>query len=300
MKKLISVFIFFACALSLAQAQSVYVNLSQWAVANQYLQNGKIKYASETGNTAFIAGLSFERFDGSTSVKVQAIVVINEGGIESAISDSLFVNTTNFTQATYYTPIMEKTATLVANHKNGIIKVKWRYFDTYKSDVNPQWSPYYYADKTYETINTSVPAGNPPVPNSASIYRYYWSGQNRADHFYTQSNIIPNGYIFEFIEFYALTIQKTGSVPIYRYYDPSTGDHFYTPVSTNTTFPSYIFEKIEFYAYPTQVTGTVPVYRYFSPDLGDHFYTTHYSASGYAGGYVFEKIEFYAYEGERS
>ncbi|GAA4781446.1 hypothetical protein GCM10023231_06210 [Olivibacter ginsenosidimutans] len=268
-------------------------------MANQYLSIGKIKYTSETGNTTFTAGLSFQRFDGSTTVKVQAIVVIDEGGTESAISDSLFVSTSNFTQATYYTPIMEKTATLIANHKKGTVKVKWRYFDTYTGGTNPKWSPYYYADKTYETVNTVIPPGNPPVSNSTSIYRYYKGGQYSADHFYTQSNVLPNGYVFEFIEFYALTIQKSGSVPIYRYYNPDTGDHFYTAVSSNSTFPSYNFEKIEFYAYPTQVNGTVPVYRYYSPTLGDHFYTTHYSANGYTGGYYLEKIEFYTYEGER-
>src|SRR5690606_38984469 len=133
MRKLIFTILTIVAVFNSVSAQSVYVNVENWGVPNAYLYVGKIKYESNSGETAFNTSVKFKRFDGSTQVRVQAIYVLYANGFETAISDSIFVTTSDFTQntGTYWSKEFVKTAKLPPNYKIGVVKLKWRYWDTY-------------------------------------------------------------------------------------------------------------------------------------------------------------------------
>ncbi|QNL47736.1 hypothetical protein H8S90_12970 [Olivibacter sp. SDN3] len=265
-----------------------------WAPDAAYMTNGNLDLAK--GGTPRISyTFTREQVNGVyEDVDMQLVFYIQRNG-QNYESAPVYITNSNFLGDTW-TGNDRRFIALGTSQAGGVLRAKYRV----RSQGSPSYGPYMEISKSLNVINGAInPPGNPPVANSASIYRYYYGASNSANHFYTVSNITPGGYTFEFIEFYALTTQVSGTVPIYRYFDSQNIDHFYTTVSNNSTFPNYAFEKIEFYAYATQQPGTVPVYRYFSPSLKNHFYTTHYSPGGYNGGYYYERIEFYAYQGER-
>jgi len=121
MKKLIFTIIAIFAIYNSVSAQSVYVGVQDWGVPNTYLLDGKIKYESNTGETTFNTSVKFKRFDGSTQVRAQAIYVLDTNGSETAISDSIVVNTSDFTQASgvYWSKEFVKTAKLQPNNKVG-------------------------------------------------------------------------------------------------------------------------------------------------------------------------------------
>lgn len=176
MKKLIFTIIAIFAIYNSVSAQSVYVNVQDWGVPNIYLLDGKIKYESNTGETTFNTSVKFKRFDGSTQVRAQAIYVLDANGSETAISDSIVVNTADFTQASgiYWSKEFVKTAKLQPNNKNGIVKLKWRYLDTY-SGTNTRWSSYYYASKTYQTVENIASKLNDGdfVKNTSTLQVYF-------------------------------------------------------------------------------------------------------------------------------
>lgn len=170
MKKLLYTLLALVTLVNTATSQVIDIKIGNWGVQNIYLYDGKIKYESNSGETPFNTVMQFQRYDGSTQVKAQAIYVLDANGSETAISDSIFVTTSDFTQATgtYWSKEFAKTAKLQPNNKAGVVKLKWRYWDTY-SGTTPKWSSYYYASKTYGTISagdieTPYPAGSISVP----------------------------------------------------------------------------------------------------------------------------------------
>ena len=124
---------------------------------------------------------------------------------------------------------------------------------------------------------------------SIPIYRYFspYSG----DHFYTKSNVTPQYYNFEGVEFNAFAQPVPNTVPIYRFYNPNSGDHFYQ-TSINVPY-GYNFEGIEFYAFNSQINNTVPIHKYYHPSRGVHYYQR--VNSGFIPGYVYEGVAFYAF-----
>lgn len=287
----------FAIFASINLAYSVPV-LDYATVVSNYLHDGKIKVYNG-GPTEIFVRLNASRFVNEAVNMDVEFCMYDETNYH--VLKTTKITTNNFAGSFLNTTFGDVLVSIPENLNTGVFRVRYKYVD-----LDPSSSYYnevrgpYYLSTGYQTFNASIVqvTTNPPVSNSMAIYRYYQSGP-KANHFYTKSNEIPPGYSFEYIEFYALTVQKEGSVPIYRYYSPTAIDHFYVTVSNNSTFPDYNFESIEFYAYPSQKQGTVPVYRYFSPIKGDHFYTTHYSANGYVEGYYLEGIAFHAYEGNR-
>jgi|GEM_PF-1294950 len=302
MKKI--VYIIFALILlgKTTNGQSVDVSIAGWGVATNNLLDGKIKYESNSGETPFNTVLTFGRLNGSTQVRAQAIYIFEGNGLEIPISDSIIVNTADFTQNTgvYWSKEFVKTAKLQPNNKNGIVKLKWRFFNNYSGGTN-QWSPYYYAAKTYQTVmyNGNNPTIPPYDPRAVSIYIY--NSKIYSDHYLTPVNnpsIGGGSYLNEGIAFYAYTSQIGESVPIYVYNSKVYGDHFYFAENQPSIGAdgSYINEGIAFYAFKTQVAGSVPLYVYNSKKHGDHYWTTLNSPRiGEDASYENEGVIFYVY-----
>lgn len=296
MKKLLYTLLTFVTLVNTANGQAIDIKIGMWGVQNIYLHDGKIKYESNSGETPFNTVMQFQRYDGSTQVKAQAIYVLAANGSETAISDSIFVTTSDFTQATgtYWSKEFAKTAKLQPNNKAGVVKLKWRYWDTY-SGTTPKWSSYYYASKTYQTILTAKPA-DPPYPR-VNIYSY-WNSES-VDHLYTPeytSSLGGGHWKYEGKAFVALAVSIDGAVPVYSYWNSEGVDHLYsTENASSMGGGKWIKEAVVFYAFKTPVSGTVPLYSYWNSEGVDHLYSTENASSMGGGKWIKEGVAFYVY-----
>ncbi|QEL00983.1 hypothetical protein FKG96_09245 [Olivibacter sp. LS-1] len=296
MKKLLYTLLAFVTLINVAKSQVIDIKIGMWGVQNIYLHDGKIKYESNSGETPFNTVMQFQRYDGSTQVKAQAVYVLDANGSETAISDSIFVTTSDFTQATgtYWSKEFAKTAKLQPNNKAGVVKLKWRYWDTY-SGTTPKWSSYYYASKTYQTILYSgiIPGPDGRVP----IYELY--AQSVYDHVYSPNPDAQSqwpGWVNHGAVFRAYYTQEAGSIPIYMFYAESIKDHVYSPdPNAQSQWPGWVNHGPAFYAYTTQVAGSVPVYVFYAESIKDHVYSTNPNAQSQWPGWVNYGVAFYAF-----
>lgn len=112
-------------------------------------------------------------------------------------------------------------------------------------------------------------------------------------HFYSQTNVSPNGYHYEYTPWHAYAYQAPGTVPIYVYCHCS-GDCYYWPSKFSPPDACFKPEGIAFYAYATETPGTIPVHRYFNRKSGDHYLWSSYDGSIQSiPGYAYENIAFY-------
>lgn len=295
MKKLLYTLLAFVTLINAAKSQAIDIKIGMWGVQNIYLHDGKIKYESNSGETPFNTVMQFQRYDGSTQVKAQAVYVLDASGSETAISDSIFVTTSDFTQATgtYWSKEFAKTAKLQPNNKAGVVKLKWRYWDTY-SGTTPKWSSYYYASKTYQTVK---PADPPSLPSGAvPVYSYYSASGN--DHYSIPAPTIGDLGTYwakEGINFYAYDHQVPGTVPIYSYRNDTVKDHYSSPgteAEVNASVQWWISEGIGFYAFNAPGENRIPIYSYINNTRSDHYLSPDPNLAG--SYWIKEGITFYA------
>lgn len=138
-------------------------DLSYWSVYSNYLQNGKIKCYSG-GPSGFIATTTFSRgMTGSSyeEVKIECLLVINNGGVETPISSVITVTSNNFLSAfgtPTYNAIVDINAEIPESKIGGTVQLKWRYWQ-YDYTPEPIWRNYQYSGTTYQTINVSTNPG---------------------------------------------------------------------------------------------------------------------------------------------
>lgn len=292
MKKLLYTLLAFVTLINVAKSQVIDIKIGMWGVQNIYLHDGKIKYESNSGETPFNTVMQFQRYDGSTQVKAQAIYVLDANGFETAISDSIFVTTSDFTQATgtYWSKEFAKTAKLQPNNKAGVVKLKWRYWDTY-SGTTPKWSSYYYASKTYQTVLVTVPL-------IANVYLYY--NTRTRDHFTTLDPDVVQKYGSEWQShgrsFSAYSRSVSGSVPIYEFYNAKDGNHLTTANRNETDgFPNWVYQGIAFYAPVQSTTGTVPIHMFYNSVDFNHYVSPDRNATNGFPNWEYRGIVFYAF-----
>jgi hypothetical protein len=295
MKKLLYIFFLLIATVKINYAQSVYIKVGDWAVANANLIDGKIKYESTSGGTPFSTSATFQRYEGSTQVRVQAIYVFEANGSQVNISDSIFVTTADFTNP-YLSKAFIKTATLQPNNKNGIVKLKWRYLDTY-SGTNARWSGYQYASKTYQTVLDESNNSTEPKP----IYVMFSQRDN--NHVYTHDlNDYPyqqNGFVNLGINFYAFSYSANGTLPVHVFFQPTQKNHVYTINRNDYPYEQngFVYQGVNFYAFSQQVTGSYPVHVFYNPSGHDHVYTINRDDYPYEqNGFVYQGVNFYAFK----
>ncbi|NGM67304.1 hypothetical protein [Sphingobacterium sp. SGR-19] len=158
MKNYITFLLWLIVSIGYSQNSNVYVEL--FNVNSSALNNGKIHYFSNVGDTSINFSVVIGRNIGHVGnpTQVLALAVFDNNGLEYAASDTIALTQANFTAFDgTATPFINSSFTLKENKKEGVLKFKYRF--RINGGGYDDWTNWFYATKTYQTQQYQ-----PPIP----------------------------------------------------------------------------------------------------------------------------------------